>query len=131
MSEPRMRVTVDDDGALARLNFLPPSGIGGELDLTLEQLTLLIQALAAARARMLVGRPAPSLDSVPVQAIVNPPWRVQPEALTEGSMLAFLHPGFGALGFVLGAPDVEKVIRALTTHLAMVRSTETARTKPS
>ncbi len=32
-------------------------------------------------------------------------------------MLAFQHPGFGALGFVLGASDVEKIVRVLTTHL--------------
>ena len=57
-----------------------------------------------------------------MQAIVNPPWRVQPEALTEGSMLAFHHPGFGALGFVLPAADVERMVRALTTHLGMVHT---------
>ena len=131
MSEPRMSVAVSEDGAQARLRFLPASGMEGGIDFTLEQLTSLIQALATARARMMAGQPAPPLESAAVQAVVNPPWRVQPEALTEGSMLAFQHPGFGALGFVLAAHDVEKVVRALTAHLAMVHTKENASAKPS
>src|SRR5579875_2413471 len=130
MSEPRMSVTVSDDGSVAQLNFLPASGLDGRIELTLEQLTNLVQALGTARARMISGQPAASLESGAVQAVVNPPWRVQPEALTEGSMLAFHHPGFGALGFVLKAPDVEKMVRALTNHLAMVHSKENATAKP-
>ncbi len=131
MAEPRMNVTVLADGSMARLDFLPASGLEGGIDLSFEQITLLIQGLASARARMAASRPAPPLESAPVQAIVGPAWRVQPEALTEGSMLAFQHPGFGALGFVLGAADVEKIVRALTTHLGMVHSKENAAGKPS
>ena len=125
-----MSVTVSDDGATTQLNFLPSSGMEGSIDLTLEQLTSLVQALGTARARMMSGQPVTGLDRSAVQAVVNPPWRVQPEALTEGSMLAFHHPGFGALGFVLQAADVEKMVRALTNHLGMVHTKETS-AKPS
>jgi hypothetical protein len=131
MAEPRMSVTVSEDGTAARLTFLPASGVEGALDLTVEQLTTLIQALGTARARMLAGHSFPPLEGASVQAVVNPPWRVQPEALTEGSMLAFQHPGYGALGFVLQAADVEKMVRTLTNHLAMVHTKETATSRPS
>ena len=125
-----MSVTLSDDGATAQLNFLPASGMEGRIELTLDQLTSLIQALATARARMMSGQAVTPLEAASVQAIVNPPWRVQPEALTEGSMLAFHHPGFGALGFVLKAADVERMVRALTTHLGMVHTQENAAGKP-
>jgi hypothetical protein len=131
MSEPRMSVTVSEDGTETQLNFLPASGLEGRIALSLEQLTALIQALGTARARMMSGQPVAPLEGSAVQAVVNPPWRVQPEALTEGSMLAFHHPGFGALGFVLKSPDVEKMVRALTTHLGMVHTQETSGAKPS
>jgi hypothetical protein len=132
MTEPRMSVAVSDDGTVAKLSFLPASGMDGSIALTLEQLTTLVQALGAVRARMLVGHTVPPLEGMQIQAIVNPAWRVQPEALTEGSMLAFHHPAYGALGFVVSSTDVEKMVRALTAHLAIVRSSPTGeRVRPS
>jgi hypothetical protein len=39
-------------------------------------------------------------------------------------MLAFAHPAYGTVGFVLAAADIEKMVRALTSHLGMVHSGE-------
>ena len=126
MAQPRMNVAVQNGGAV--LTLLPGSGAQGEVTLTSAQLLELIGALGSARARLLAELPPDSsergLEAKGVQAVVAPPWVVRPEALTEGSMLAFAHPGYGTVGFVLAAAEVKKMVKALTSHLGMVHSGE-------
>ena len=110
------------------LTLLPGSGAEGAIDLTPDQLLELIQALGSARTRLLTGQPT-GLDARAIQAVVAPAWTVRPEALTEGSMLAFAHPAYGTVGFVLAAAEVERMVRALTSHLGMVHSSETEMSK--
>ena len=121
MTQPRMNVSVDGDGAV--LSFLPGSGAEGAVTLNADQLLDVIVGLGAVRARLLAGRPL-GLQASGVQAVVGPAWMVRPEAATEGSMLAFAHPAYGTVGFVLAAAEIEKMVRALTSHLGMVRSGE-------
>jgi hypothetical protein len=121
MAQPRMNITVDGEEAV--LSFLPGSGAEGAVTLSADQLLEMIMGLGSVRSRLLAGRP-PKLEASSVQAIVGPAWTVRPEAMTEGSMLAFAHPAFGTVGFVLGAADIQKMVRALTSHLGMVHSGE-------
>ena len=126
MAQPRMNVSLAEGGAT--LTLLPGSGAEGTVALTLGQVSELIVALGAARARLVSALPADAkerrLEPSNVQAIVGPGWVVRPEAVTEGSMLAFAHPAFGTVGFVLPAPEIEKMVRALTSHLAMMHTGE-------
>ena len=131
MAQPRMNVALGQSEAgdgEAVLTLLPGSGAEGAVRLTPGQLLELIVALGAARARLVGSLPADAkergLDAKGVQAVVGPAWVVRPEALTEGSMLAFAHPAFGTVGFVLPAGEVEKMVKALTSHLGMVHSGE-------
>ncbi len=126
MAQPRMNVSLNEEGAV--LTLLPGSGAEGSVVLNPAQLLELIGALGGARARLLAGMPPDArergLDPNAVQAVVGPAWTVRPEAMTEGSMLAFAHPAFGTVGFVLVAGEVDKMVRALTSHLGMVHSGE-------
>ncbi len=126
MAQPRMNVALSEGEAV--LTLLPGSGAEGRLSLTPAQLLELIGALGAARARLLAGLPSDAaergLKASEVQAVVGPAWLVRPEALTEGSMLAFAHPSYGTVGFVLPAAEVKKMVGALTSHLGMVHSGE-------
>lgn len=124
MAEPRMQVTVAEDGRTAELGFLPASGLSGELSLTQDQVISLMAALATARARMAQVNPEPPMEQQQLKAVVNPRWLTRPEALTEGSLLAFQHPGYGPVGFALPAPEVERLVRALSSHLGMIHSNE-------
>ncbi len=126
MGKPRMNVSLGGAGAV--LTLLPGSGAEGAVDLTPDQLLELIHALGSVRGRLLAGQ-NPELDARAVQAVVAPAWTVRPEALTEGSMLAFAHPSYGTVGFVLAAAEVERMVRALTSHLGMVHSSETEMSK--
>ncbi len=127
----RMRVTVADDRSQATLELLPASGLEGEVALTLDQLTQLIASLGQARAAMLDARPVPPMETAVFSPVFKTRWMVQPEALTEGSVIAFQHPAFGPVGFVLPPTDTEKVVRALTVHMGMVHSSERSHGKPS
>ena len=126
MAQPRMDVSLVDGGAT--LTLFPGSGGEGAVTLSLGQVGELIAALGTARARLVSALPADArerrLEPSGVQAVIGPAWVVRPEAMTEGSMLAFAHPAFGTVGFVLAAPEVEKMVRALTSHLGMVHSGE-------
>ncbi len=124
--QPRMNVSLGESGAV--LTLLPGSGGEGQVTLDLRQIGDLIAALGAARSRLVSGLPADArerrLEPGAVQAVVGPAWVVRPEAVTEGSMLAFAHPAFGTVGFVLAAPEIEKMVRALTSHLGMMHTGE-------
>ena len=126
MVQPRMNVALGKGEAV--LNLLPGSGAEGQVTLTLVQLQELIGALGSVRARLLADLPPTAkergLNANGVQAVVGPAWLVRHEALTEGSMVAFAHPAYGTVGFVLPAAEVKKMVQALTSHLGMVHSGE-------
>ena len=123
MEQPRITVLVDSGRAL--LSFPLGSGADGSLTYDADQLLEMIRSLGSARVQLLARQPPLILDpNTKVQAVVGPPWLVRLEAMTEGSMFAFVHPAFGITGFVLSCEDVERMVRALMSHLGMVRSEE-------
>lgn len=131
VAEPRLEVTVAEDLSRATLTFLPAGGVAGSLDLSLSQITTLIQHLGNARSRLVANAPIPPITGAAITPVFATQWAVQPEALTEGSVIAFQHPAYGPVGFVLQAAEAQRVVRALTNHLAMVHSSEAAPGKPS
>lgn len=126
-----MRVSVTNDAQSATLTLLPESGLEGEISLTLDQITQLIFGLGQARATMMQKFPVPPIEGAHLNPVFQTQWVVQPEALTEGSVIAFQHPAYGPVGFVLPAEAVEKVVRALTVHMGMVHSDPGQGRKPS
>ena len=122
MPEARMRVSLSEDLREATLELLPASGLQGEVKLDLDQISTLIGRLGQARATMVSKQGPPPIEGVPLNPVYGTRWAVQPEALTEGSIVAFQHPAFGPVAFVLPPPEVEKVVRTLTSHLGMVHS---------
>lgn len=120
MPEPRMKVSVNSELNEATLEFLPASGLEGAIRMTLEQISTLILRLGEARTALMSKHNIPPIEGSPVVPVFKTRWAVQPEALSEGSMIAFQHPAFGPIGLVLPPPDIEKVIRALSAHLGML-----------
>ena len=101
------------------LEFLPASGASGLLALTLDQLTSLIRALGAVRENMVADGPVPPLEGERIQPVRDMRWFIQPEPLSEGSLLTYYHPGFGPVGFVMPKDQVSEVVRILTAHLTI------------
>ena len=120
----QLGVLLSPDGTEATLTMPLPDGGKLDLQLPLDHLTQLIHALGAARAAMMAKHPVPSMDGASIEPVFVTNWAVQPEALTEGSVIAFQHPAYGPVGFVLPPADAERVVRALGSHLGMVHSRE-------
>ena len=127
----RMRVTVASDAHSATLSLLPDSGLEGDIALNLDQITQLIFGLGQARAAMMHNVPIPPIEGAHFNPVFKTQWVVQPETMTEGSVIAFQHPAYGPVGFVLPAAAIEKVVRALTVHMGMVHSQPGDQRKPS
>ncbi len=126
-----MRVSVGNDAQDATLTLLPESGLDGEIALNLDQITQLIFGLGQARAAMMEKLPVPPIEGAQFNPVFKTRWVVQPEALTEGSVIAFQHPAYGPVGFVLPPSTIEKVVRALTVHMGMVHSSPGDVRRPS
>lgn len=124
---PRMRVELAENHQGATLTLLPASGLEGSIALNPRQLTELIQALGAVRSALVAGTPAPPLEGSNLNAAVGPRWLIAPDARTDGSMLAFQHPAYGAVAAIFLRPEVEKIVRLLSNHLAIVQVPEGAR----
>jgi hypothetical protein len=118
-AKPRLAIHIADDKSSVAIEFLPASGASGSLALTLDQVTALIRGLGGAREQMVSGKPIPSLEGVEVKAIFNTRWYFQPEPLSEGSALAFYHPAFGPVGFVVPREQVSEMVNLLTAHLGI------------
>ncbi|CDG38875.1 MULTISPECIES: hypothetical protein [Asaia] len=125
----RMQVVQKDDGTGATLRFLEGSGLEGEIDLTLDQLSQLIASLGRVRFAMTAGQAQPPIGNAPFLPVYSTNWALQIDALTEGSTLAFQHPAFGPVGLVFGPEDAEKLVNGLKHHRAIM-STNTSR-RPS
>ncbi|WP_025884935.1 hypothetical protein [Asaia prunellae] len=116
----RMQVIQKEDGKGATLRFLEESGIEGEIDLTLAQLSQLIKSLGQVRYAITAHEPQPSIANAPFLPVYNTNWALQIDALTEGSTLAFQHPAYGPIGLVFGPEDADKLVKGLKQHRALM-----------
>jgi hypothetical protein len=119
----RTEIRISDDRSSVSIAFLGASGGAATVRLNIDALTELIAALGNARQKMAAGRPLPPLQGQQIEAVYKPQWYIQPEPLSEGSVIGLYHPAFGPLGFVLPRDHVEAIVRLLTAHLGISRST--------
>jgi hypothetical protein len=125
MSEQTLRtdVHISDDRGTVSITFRGSSGSrSATVRLNLDDLSVLITALGSARQTMVAGRPMPSLQGQRVQTVLKPQWYIQPEPLSEGSVISFYHPGFGPVAFLVPREHVEAMVRLLTAHLGIAHS---------
>ena len=121
-----MELTLSAEGDKAVFSFFCSSDSDRSVTLDRDQIRNMIEALGSLRTRLMRNQPPQvlSLDVTVQTPIFGPSWVVRLEAMTEGSLFAFAHPAYGTVGFVLPLQDVEKMVRALMTHLGMVRTEE-------
>ena len=114
--EPRISAQIIEDQSSVTVSFLPESGASGLFTLSVAQLTGMIAGLGNIHAQMVDGLPLPSIEGQAVNAIFNTRWFVQPEPLTEGSLLTFYHPAYGPVGFLVPRDQVLEMVRLLSTQ---------------
>ena len=95
------------------------------MTVTAAQLLSFLQTLGQAHAAMVDGQPMPSLEGIEIKAVFNTRWYIQPEPLTEGSLLSFYHPSFGPVGFLIPREQVPEIVRLLTIHLEIQPQSQT------
>src|SRR5215472_12975389 len=100
MPAPALRtdIRVSDDRNTLSITFHDTSDRSATVRLNLDDLSALIGALGSARQTMAAGRPIPSLQGRRVETILRPQWYIQPEPLTEGSVISCLVPAFAGSG---------------------------------
>ena len=123
----KVKITVLGDRFKATIEFLPPSGASGTLELTADQLLNLIHGLGQAHATMVAGVELPQLEGQQIQAIINTQWYVNPELMGEATAMSFFHPAFGPLGFLIPIDQVEHMIHLLTTQVEMAKALKAGR----
>ncbi|GBR47722.1 hypothetical protein CSR02_04060 [Acetobacter pomorum] len=98
-----------------------------DIALSLEDVTRLIQVLGQCRETMLEGRELPTIEGATFAPVTRTKWALQPEASTDGSVLAFQHPAFGPVGLVLPPADADRLMHGLQMHQQMRQQQGAAR----
>ena len=127
MDQDRIKIEFNDDKSVARLSFVSASGQSGGLDLRAEQLLKLVQGLGKAHQMMVAGQQSPAPEGAPIEAILDAQWSASPEMMGEASLLSFVHPAFGPLGFMFTMPEVEKMAAALSAQVEFARDSKKTR----
>ncbi|WP_082782301.1 hypothetical protein [Acetobacter senegalensis] len=113
----KIDLTLSDDHKSVQMTL---SGEGTEpkveVPLSLEQVTHLISVLGRVRETMLADQDVQPIEGARFTPVTRTRWALQPEARTEGSVLAFQHPAFGPIGLVLTPEDSDRLMRGLHLH---------------
>lgn len=99
------------------------------LPLSLEQVTQLVHVLGHVRETLLKGSDVPPIEGARFVPVVRTRWALQPEASTDGSVMAFQHPAYGPVGLVLTPQDAERLMHGLQLHHEMRRKQHAMRGK--
>lgn len=118
MKQARLGVQISDDRKTVLLEMAPEGETGSPVELTLEQLSKLITLLGKTRQRMIHGLPIPPLEGMMIETVYRPNWYIQ-VAKIDGSLLAFDHPSFGAVGFAIPREEVTDIVQILKGHLVL------------
>ena len=93
----------------------------GRLELNLDDLDRLIGALGQARSELVKGRPGPDFETATISAAANPVWCVKASPPT-GALLAFDHPKFEPVGFVLPRDQITTIVTFLTQRFILQKA---------
>jgi hypothetical protein len=126
MAEVQLGIQVSKDRRSVVIEFATAGQVPSSLVLDLDQLSSLIKVLGQTRHRMVEGLPVPPLEGQTVATVNRPNWYIQVAQL-DGSLLAFDHPAFGAVGFAIPRQEVATMVRILTNHLSMPPDQPTTR----
>lgn len=118
----KIDLTLSDDQTTVQMT-LPGQGDEPtvEVPLSLEEVSRLITVLGRLRQTMMTDHEIPPIEGATFTPVTRTRWAVQPEARTDGSLLAFQHPAYGPVGLVLTPQDADRLSKALSLHEQMRR----------
>ncbi len=112
-----VNIRIIDDRRKTVLTFSPDSGVKGDLELNLLELENLIQALGSVHWMMVEGQKLADITGVTIKPAYQTKWAIQKNVVKGETLLAFQHPGYGPVGFVLTDPQIKEYLKALQKGL--------------
>lgn len=112
-----VNIRITEDRKKTILTFSPDSGVTGQLELNQLELDNLIQALGSVRWMMAEGQKIAEITGAHIKPAYQTKWAIQKNIEKAETLLAFQHPGFGPLGFVLSDQQVKEYVKALQKGL--------------
>lgn len=127
----RIDVALTDDADAAVIKVAVDEAQTVTLRLSDAELEKLIVSLGQARRKLVEKDDPAPIEGMTFAPVYRTNWALQIDALTEGSLFAFQHPAYGAIGVVFTPTDSEQIVKGLQKHRAMVHSTPEASARPS
>lgn len=112
-----VNIRVTEDRKKVLLTFAPDSGVSGTLGLSQPELEQLITVLGSVRWMMAEGQQLPEISGAKIQPAHQTKWAVQKDPSKAETLLAFQHPGYGPVGFLLADKQVREYVTALQKGL--------------
>lgn len=123
----RLKVHFAPDRSTVAIEFLPASGATGMITVDADQLLKFVRALGSLRSNMVEGKPLPPLKGQSIDAVFSTEWYIEPGLMGEASQIAFQHPSFGPLGFLVPIDQVPAMLQILSVQVEEHRASKERR----
>ena len=107
---------VCDDLSKAEICISAPDALMARLELTAEQLDVIIAELGQLRGSMQPSITRDLENGSVFKALRDPRWRIERDEVTTDFTVLLRHPGFGWIAFVFPAQTAEKIARFLLRY---------------
>ena len=121
----RIKIAMADDKSHATIEVVTEADGSPVLQLSDEQLLLLIRRLGQVHQDMVRGREVPPLIGERVDIVTDTRWAVGSEQLGEATVMSFQHPAYGPVSFMIPLDQSERIAQRM---LLQVRTAREART---
>ncbi|MDI2090957.1 hypothetical protein [Commensalibacter oyaizuii] len=116
-----INIKISEDRKKITLTFKDGKIEEKPLELNQAELEDLIRVLGTVRWAMAEGQKLPEITGAHIKPAYQTKWAVQRDNNVNGTLLAFQHPGYGAVGFVLSDTQLKDYTRALQKSLKIKR----------
>lgn len=117
-----INIKLSEDRQNTTLTFTSGEDAPSKIDLTQAELEDLIRVLGILHWSMAEGKAIPEIKGAKIKPAYQTNWAIQKDKDSAGTLLAFQHPGYGAVGFVLSEQQIKEYTKALQKSMRVKRS---------
>lgn len=112
-----INIRITEDHKKTILTFGTEDESQNSVELSQGELSDLIQVLGTIHWAMAEGQALPDITGAQLKAVYQTKWAIQKDMNTKGTLLAFQHPGYGPVGFVLSDDQLKEYARGIQKSL--------------
>lgn len=116
-----INIKLSEDREKATLTFPSDNDSEAKIDLIQAELEDLIRVLGILHWSMAEGKSIPAIKGAKLKPAYQTNWAIQKDKDSTGTLLAFQHPGYGAVGFVLSEQQTKEYTKALQKSMRVKR----------